>query len=64
MDVATTLLEYGAEPNATTKHGISPVHLAALEGHSDMLSLLLERGAKPDIVSKVRLIPLPNISVK
>ena len=40
MDVATTLLEYGADPNAMTKHGISPVHLAAQEGHTDMLSLL------------------------
>ncbi len=55
MDVATTLLEYGADPNAMTKHGISPVHLAAQEGHTDMLSLLLERGAKPDISARVRL---------
>ena len=54
LDVATTLLEYGADSNSMTKQGISPIHLAAQEGHTDMLSLLLERGAKPDIAAKVQ----------
>ena len=37
-----------------TKQGISPIHLAAQEGHTEMLALLLERGAKSNIQSKVR----------
>ena len=32
MEIATTLLEYGAKPNAESKTGISPLHLASQEG--------------------------------
>ena len=32
MEIATTLLEYGAKPNAESKTGITPLHLASQEG--------------------------------
>lgn len=53
MDIATTLLEYGADANAVTRQGIAPVHLAAQEGHVDMVSLLLTRNANMNLSNKV-----------
>eukprot|EP00061_Rhincodon_typus_P004997 g23926.t1 len=52
MDIATTLLEYGADTNTVTKQGITPVHLAAQEGHVDMVSLLLTRNADVNLGNK------------
>lgn len=54
MDIATTLLEYGADANAVTRQGIAPVHLASQEGHVDMVSLLLTRNANVNLSNKVR----------
>lgn len=56
MDIATTLLEYGADANAVTKQAIAPVHLASQEGHVDMVSLLLTRNASVNLSNKVRLL--------
>lgn len=53
MDIATTLLEYGADANAVTRQGIASVHLAAQEGHVDMVSLLLSRNANVNLSNKV-----------
>lgn len=53
MDIATTLLEYGADANAVTRQGIASVHLAAQEGHVDMVSLLLGRNANVNLSNKV-----------
>lgn len=53
MDIATTLLEYGADANAVTRQGIASVHLAAQEGHVDMVSLLLTRNANVNLSNKV-----------
>ena len=55
MDIATTLIEYGAEPNAPSKNGFTPLHLAAQEGNTDMVSLLLEHKADVNSKAKVRL---------
>lgn len=55
MDIATTLLEYGADANAVTRQGIASVHLAAQEGHVDMVSLLLSRNANVNLSNKVNL---------
>lgn len=54
MDIATTLLEYGANTNAESKAGFTPLHLSSQEGHSDMSSLLLEHNAVVDFASKVK----------
>lgn len=56
MEIATTLLEYGADTNAVTRQGISPLHLAAQEGNVDMVTLLLARDATINMGNKVRMI--------
>lgn len=53
MDIATTLLEYGAKADAESKAGFTPLHLSAQEGHVDMSSLLLEHQADPNHTAKV-----------
>lgn len=53
MDIATTLLEYGAQADAESKAGFTPLHLSAQEGHSDMSSLLIEHHANANHSAKV-----------
>lgn len=53
MEIATTLLQYGAETNILTKQGVTPLHLASQEGHGDMAALLLEKGAHINVPTKV-----------
>lgn len=53
MEIATTLLQYGAETNIQTKQGVMPLHLASQEGHSEMAALLLQRGANVNVLTKV-----------
>lgn len=47
------MLQYGAETNILTKQGVSPLHLAAQEGHAEMASLLLGKGAHVNAATKV-----------
>lgn len=54
MDIATTLLEYGAKANAESKAGFTPLHLCSQEGHTDMATLLIEHKADPNHRAKVR----------
>lgn len=53
MQIATTLLNYGAETNILTKQGVTPLHLASQEGHTDMVTLLLEKGSNIHVATKV-----------
>lgn len=53
MQIATTLLNYGAETNILTKQAVTPLHLASQEGHADMVNLLLEKGANIHVATKV-----------
>ena len=46
MDVATLLLEKGAEPNAENAEGWTPLHRAARSESLDVVRKLLEHGAK------------------
>lgn len=55
MDIATTLLEYGAKANAESKAGFTPLHLSAQEGHTDMSTLLIEHKADTNHKAKVQL---------
>lgn len=54
MEIGTTLLEYGADTNAVTRQGISPIHLAAQEGSVDLVSLLLAKNANVNMCNKVK----------
>lgn len=58
MDIATTLLEYGAQTNAESKAGFTPLHLSAQEGHTDMSTLLIEHQADANYQAKNGLTPL------
>ena len=53
MDIATTLLEYAAKPNAESKAGFTPLHLSSQEGHTDMSTLLIEHKADTNHKAKV-----------
>lgn len=53
MDIASTLLESGANANAESKAGFTPLHLSAQKGHYDMTNLLIEHGANPNHKAKV-----------
>ena len=58
MDIATTLLEYGAQTNSESKAGFTPLHLSAQEGHTDMSTLLIEHQADANYQAKNGLTPL------
>jgi len=61
MDIASTLLESGANANAESKAGFTPLHLSAQKGHYDMTNLLIEHGADPNHKAKVKNHFLSNI---
>jgi hypothetical protein len=42
-----TLIEAGADPNATDKRGVRPLHIAARTRCAAAVAALLERGAEP-----------------
>lgn len=54
MDIASTLLEKGANANAESKAGFTPLHLSSQKGHYDMTNLLIEHGANPNHTAKVK----------
>lgn len=56
MEIATVLLQYGAETNILTKQGVTPLHLASQEGHADMAALLISKGAQVNVQTKVVLV--------
>ncbi|XP_008941659.1 PREDICTED: ankyrin-2, partial [Merops nubicus] len=58
MQIATTLLNYGAETNILTKQGVTPLHLASQEGHTDIVTLLLEKGSNIHVATKTGLTSL------
>ncbi|KAJ8897283.1 hypothetical protein PR048_002629 [Dryococelus australis] len=40
--------------NVCNPEGLTPLHVAAIHGRTDMARLLLERGARPDVVTRAR----------
>lgn len=60
MDIAVTLLEYGAKSNAESKAGFTPLHLSSQEGNVEMSTLLLNHNADSNYKSKV----MPILSVR
>jgi ankyrin len=49
------LLQHGANVDNSTSVGYTPLHQAAQQGHTLIISLLLENKAKPNAVTNVSL---------
>jgi uncharacterized protein len=48
VEVALTLLEHGADTEATADHGFTPLQSAAANGSRELVELLLAHGARTD----------------
>lgn len=58
-DVAAALLAVGADPNAVTDEGCTPVTIAAQEGNCRVLQVLLDApGVDPDLADMAGFSPL------
>lgn len=51
MDIVQALLDAGADPNACTPDGESPLHVAASKKLNDIVVTLLEAGADPNLAT-------------
>jgi ankyrin repeat protein len=49
LRIANLLIEHGANVNAQNKEGSNPLRIAALHGDTNLIQLLLSKGATPDI---------------
>ncbi|MGH0177252.1 UNVERIFIED_CONTAM: hypothetical protein FKN15_074851 [Acipenser sinensis] len=58
LEVATSLLQFGASANSESLQGVTPLHLAAQEGRPDMVDLLISNQANVNLGNKSGLIPL------
>ncbi len=52
LETARLLLDAGATPNCQQHGGISPLHQAAAGGKTELVKLLLERGASPALAAE------------
>ena len=48
--IVKSMLDYGADPNNTNKLGITPLDFASHLGKTDVVKLLLERGANANVI--------------
>ena len=53
LNMVRFLLSHGAEVNTTTSLGYTPLHQAAQQGHTLVITLLLEHKASPNAVTNV-----------
>ena len=53
MDCASLLLDHGAAPDAATIELYTPLHIAAKEGHDDVVQLLLDHRADSSLATSV-----------
>lgn len=52
-DAVKLLLNHGADPNYDLPYGEINLHVAAMNGHADILELLMENGAHLGIVGQL-----------
>ena len=53
VQVVCKLLEHGADLQCVDSHGATPFIVAVKQGHGDLVTLLIDRGASKDDLSKV-----------
>lgn len=58
LDVATAAIALGADVNAATTSGDTPLHVAAQQGLASVAQLLAQKGANLEAVNKRQLTPL------
>lgn len=61
VEVANSLLQYGASANAESLQGVTPLHLASQEGRPDMVSLLISKQANVNLGNKARHIEMIKV---
>jgi ankyrin repeat protein len=57
-EVALFLLKWGATYDWKDNLGLTPLHLAARTGLTDMVEALVKRGVKPDLLGRSKITPL------
>jgi ankyrin repeat protein len=53
-EIATHLIEAGADVNATSKQGVTPLMGAAMNGHADLVTLLATKNTNLDQLSEMQ----------
>ena len=51
QDILEMLLDHGADPNAATSNGETPLWIAAQNGHTHIVNLLIHRGAQVNVAA-------------
>lgn len=51
LDLVKELVSLGADVNALSPNGFTPLHRAAQNGHHEIVKILLEHGANPEIAA-------------
>lgn len=64
VEVANSLLQYGASANAESLQGVTPLHLASQEGRPDMVSLLISKQANVNLGNKARTVKMMKARLK
>ena len=59
MDEVSTLVKSGVHVDCRDDQGMSSLHLAAASGHTQVVTVLLDHVASPNLVDNVRAPPLP-----
>ena len=63
VEVALTLINSGAESSVRARLGVTPLHLAALEGHAGLVRALVSAGADINCVDDEGVTPLHAAAV-
>jgi len=58
------LVEMKAQINVQTREGLTPLHLASMNGNSNIVKYLLEKNANPDLLCESKETPLHKIAIK
>jgi hypothetical protein len=58
VEIASLLLERGADPNARGRYDMTPLHWAALRGQPEIAALLVQRGSRIDARNIYGMTPL------